>query len=98
MGGGGGGRIVVLAMRRGYGHVRPASSAGATQDRERRFLQGLPGAHMLIVEDFKSRTPYIGRINSAIPDDLKAAFNKAFACENKSAVVTRLMIPAIEAE
>ena len=32
----------------------------------------------------------------SIPDDVKAAFNKAFEGENKCAVVTRLMVRAID--
>jgi hypothetical protein len=35
-------------------------------------------------------------MNFSIPDDVKAAFNKAFDGENKSAVVTGLMRRAIE--
>lgn len=35
-------------------------------------------------------------MNFSVPDDVKEAFNKAFEGENKSAIVTRLMIEAIE--
>jgi glutamyl-tRNA reductase len=35
-------------------------------------------------------------MNFSIPDDVKEAFNKTFEGENKSAVVTRLMLQAIE--
>jgi glutamyl-tRNA reductase len=35
-------------------------------------------------------------MNFSIPDDVKEAFNKTFEGENKSAVVTRLMVQAIE--
>lgn len=38
----------------------------------------------------------MGTMNFSIPDDVKQAFNKAFDGENKSAIVTRLMIQAIE--
>ena len=38
----------------------------------------------------------MGTMNFSIPDDVKDAFNKAFDGENKSAIVTRLMIRAIE--
>ncbi|RPH46808.1 MAG: hypothetical protein EHM84_08820 [Lysobacterales bacterium] len=38
----------------------------------------------------------MGTMNFSIPDDVKEAFNKAFEGENKSAIVTRLMIQAIE--
>ena len=37
-------------------------------------------------------------MNFSIPDDVKARFNKAFEGQNKSAVVTRLMVRAIEEE
>jgi len=36
-------------------------------------------------------------MNFSVPDDVKAAFEKAFAGTNKSAVLTRLMRDAIEA-
>jgi metal-responsive CopG/Arc/MetJ family transcriptional regulator len=35
-------------------------------------------------------------MNFSIPDDLKEAFNKAFAGENKSAVVAQLLRRAVE--
>ncbi|HEY1245531.1 MAG TPA: hypothetical protein VGF29_11960 [Hyphomicrobiaceae bacterium] len=35
-------------------------------------------------------------MNFSIPDDVKAAFNKAFEGENKSAVVAALMRRAVE--
>ncbi len=35
-------------------------------------------------------------VNFSVPDDVKQAFNKAFAGENKSGVLTRLMREAIE--
>lgn len=35
-------------------------------------------------------------VNFSVPDDVKQAFNKAFAGENKSGVLTRLMRQAIE--
>jgi hypothetical protein len=40
----------------------------------------------------------MGTMNFSIPDDVKEAFNKAFEGENKSAVITRLMVRAIEDE
>lgn len=36
-------------------------------------------------------------VNFSVPDDVKQAFNKAFAGENKSGVLTRLMRQAVEA-
>ena len=38
----------------------------------------------------------MGTMNFSVPDDVKDAFNKAFEGENKSAVITRLMVQAIE--
>ena len=38
----------------------------------------------------------MGTMNFSIPDDIKEAFNEAFAGENKSAVVSGLMRKAIE--
>jgi len=35
-------------------------------------------------------------VNFSVPDDVKRAFNKTFAGENKSGVLTRLMRQAIE--
>ena len=35
-------------------------------------------------------------VNFSVPEDLKRAFNEAFAGENKSAVIARLMQQAIE--
>jgi hypothetical protein len=42
--------------------------------------------------------PRMGTMNFSTPDDVKEAFNKAFEGENKSAVITRLMVRAIEEE
>ena len=38
----------------------------------------------------------MGTMNFSIPDDVKDKFNEVFDGQNKSAVVTRLMIQAIE--
>ena len=35
-------------------------------------------------------------VNFSVPEHVKKAFNKTFADENKSAVLTRLMLQAIE--
>lgn len=37
-------------------------------------------------------------MNFSVPDDVKAAFDKVFAGANKSAILTRLMCDAIEAQ
>ena len=39
----------------------------------------------------------MGTMNFSIPDDVKDAFNKTFADENKSAIVADLMRRAVEA-
>lgn len=38
----------------------------------------------------------MGTVNFSVPDAVKRAFDRAFAGENKSSVVTRLMRQAIE--
>ena len=35
-------------------------------------------------------------MNFSVPEDVKEAFNKAFEGENKSAVITRLMVRAVD--
>ncbi|GAB6068879.1 hypothetical protein JCM13664_22000 [Methylothermus subterraneus] len=35
-------------------------------------------------------------VNFSVPDEIKEAFNKAFAGENKSAIIARLMKQAVE--
>ena len=40
----------------------------------------------------------MGTMNFSIPDHVKEAFNKAFEGENKSAIVARLMVRAVEDE
>ena len=35
-------------------------------------------------------------VNFSVPDDVKSAFNAAFAGQNKSAVIAALMLQAIE--
>ncbi len=37
-------------------------------------------------------------VNYSIPDEIKSAFNKAFASRNKSAVIADLMREAVERE
>jgi len=38
----------------------------------------------------------MGTMNFSIPDDVKDKFNEVFDGQNKSAIITRLMIQAIE--
>jgi len=40
----------------------------------------------------------MGTMNFSIPDDVKDKFNEVFEGKNKSAVITRLMVRAIEEE
>lgn len=35
-------------------------------------------------------------VNFSVPDDVKAKFNRTFAGENKSSVIARLMMQAVE--
>jgi hypothetical protein len=51
---------------------------------------------MLVVEIFNNQVGPMGTMNFSIPDDVKDRFNNAFEGENKSAIITRLMIEAIE--
>jgi hypothetical protein len=54
---------------------------------------------MFVVEDFNNRRECpVGTMNFSIPDDVKQAFNKTFEGENKSAIVARLLIQAVEDE
>jgi hypothetical protein len=54
---------------------------------------------MLVVEVFNNtRLAPMGTMNFSIPDDVKDKFNKVFEGQNKSAVVTRLLVRAIEEE
>jgi hypothetical protein len=38
----------------------------------------------------------VAKLNFSLPEEVKQAFNEAFADENKSAVLTRLILQAIE--
>jgi len=38
----------------------------------------------------------VATVNFSVPDEVKEAFHEAFADENKSAVITRLMRQAVE--
>ena len=35
-------------------------------------------------------------VNFSVPDDVKDKFNRAFASENKSSIIARLMMQAVE--
>ena len=53
---------------------------------------------MLIVETFNNAGNAHGHDEFLHPDDVKDKFNEVFDGQNKSAVVTRLMVRAIEEE
>ena len=38
----------------------------------------------------------MGTMNFSVPDEVKEAFNQTFANENKSAIVSKLMMQAVE--
>jgi hypothetical protein len=40
----------------------------------------------------------VATVNFSVPDDVKAAFDRAFAKANKSAIIARLMREAVEGE
>jgi hypothetical protein len=48
-----------------------------------------------IVEVFNKESK-MGTVNFSVPDDVKEAFNAAFAGQNKSAIVAQLMREAVE--
>jgi hypothetical protein len=85
-------RIVDLAMDVGYSREGATSRAGAPR------LHQFGMAPILVVEIFNNEADTMATMNFSIPDDVKEAFNKAFEGENKSAVITRLMVRAIEEE
>jgi hypothetical protein len=43
-----------------------------------------------------NKTAVMGTMNFSVPDDVRDAFNEAFADQNKSAVIVALMREAIE--
>jgi predicted TIM-barrel fold metal-dependent hydrolase len=48
-----------------------------------------------IVETF-NKAHLMATVNFSVPDDVKEQFNRAFARENKSSVIARLMMQAVE--
>jgi hypothetical protein len=48
------------------------------------------------VEDFNNEEPGMATVNFSVPEEIKEAFQEAFADENKSAVIARLMRQAVE--
>ena len=50
----------------------------------------------MVVEDFTKGNETMATINFSVPDEVKREFQEAFAHENKSAVITRLMKQAVE--
>jgi hypothetical protein len=53
----------------------------------------LPGA--TIVETFNKGSA-MATVNFSVPDEVKEQFNRVFARENKSSVIARLMMQAVE--
>lgn len=51
-----------------------------------------------LVEKFNKMEHAMATVNFSVPDDIKAAFNEAFANRNKSAVIADLMREAVERE
>jgi hypothetical protein len=49
-----------------------------------------------VVEDFNNVGASMATVNFSVPDEIKEAFQEAFAEENKSAVIARLMLQAVE--
>lgn len=83
----------------GGGPQEPARQRPPRQKRLRKYLTLTPlGGAGMVVEDFNNGRLGMATMNFSVPDDVKAAFEKAFAGTNKSAVLTRLMRDAIEAQ
>lgn len=51
---------------------------------------------IFLVETFNNGSNHMATMNFSVPDDVKEAFNKTFEGENKSAVITQLMVRAID--
>lgn len=49
-----------------------------------------------VVEDFNNGGPSMATVNFSVSEEIKQAFQEAFANENKSAVISRLMLKAVE--
>ena len=49
----------------------------------------------MLVERFNNLTQPMATVNFSVPEDVKQAFNAAFAGQNKSAVLTQLMREAV---
>ena len=45
--------------------------------------------------NFSTKETVVATVNFSVPDEVKAAFNKAFARRNKSAVIAELMRDAV---
>jgi len=50
----------------------------------------------IFVEDFNKGIQGMATVNFSIPEEIKEAFQEAFANENKSAIISRLMRQAVE--
>jgi hypothetical protein len=59
------------------------------------FFAGLMFSDM-IVEYFNKRGQSMATVNFSVPDEVKEAFNRAFAKQNKSAVIAELMRKAVQ--
>jgi hypothetical protein len=49
----------------------------------------------MIVEIFNNERPAMATVNFSVPDDVRDAFNRAFAGQNKSAIIAELMRRAV---
>jgi hypothetical protein len=50
----------------------------------------------MIVEIFNKRNFSMATVNFSVPDEVKEAFNRAFAKQNKSAIIAELMQKAVQ--
>ena len=51
-----------------------------------------------LVELFNKLSNIMATVNFSVPEEIKAAFNRAFAKRNKSAIIANLMAKAVEEE
>ena len=55
----------------------------------------VPKHKLTVVEIFNNGASAMATVNFSVPDEVKAAFDKAFSGQNKSAVVAELMRRAV---
>jgi hypothetical protein len=54
------------------------------------------GLHAILIEDFNKEVGIVATVNFSVPEKIKKTFNETFAGENKSAIIARLMLQAVD--